>query len=107
MAGRCCLKCCPSGFPLLNDQVNWVRDMRKSGAAVLTGVPGATLRIGGIPALNADYQTIVLNRFPSVMALVVAGTLLALLSGFRSLFAALKAIVLNLLSVAAASARWF
>jgi putative drug exporter of the RND superfamily len=84
------------------DQVNWVRDLRKSGAVVLAEVPGATLRIGGIPALNADYQTLVLDRFPSVMALVVAGTLLALLCGFRSLFAALKAIVLNLLSVAAA-----
>lgn len=84
------------------DQVNWVRDLRKTGAAVLAGVPGATLQIGGIPALNADYQTLVLERFPSVMALVVGGTLLALLCGFRSLFAALKAIALNLLSVAAA-----
>ncbi len=35
------------------------------------------------------------------MALVVVGTLLALLAGFRSLFAAVKAIALNLLSVAA------
>ena len=35
------------------------------------------------------------------MALVVGGTLLALLGGFRSLFAAVKAIALNLLSVAA------
>jgi RND superfamily putative drug exporter len=83
------------------DQVNWVRELRKTGAAVLTGIPGATLRIGGIPALNADYQTIVLDRFASVMALVVGGTLLALLGGFRSLFAAVKAIALNLLSVAA------
>jgi RND superfamily putative drug exporter len=60
------------------------------------------LRIGGIPALNADYQTLVLDRFASVTALVVGATLLALLIGFRSLFAALKAIALNLLSVAAA-----
>jgi hypothetical protein len=35
------------------------------------------------------------------MVLVVVGTLLALLAGFRSLFAAVKAIALNLLSVAA------
>jgi RND superfamily putative drug exporter len=86
----------------LNDQVNWVRELRKTGAAALTGMPGATLRIGGIPALTADYQTIVQDRFASVMALVVGGTLLALLAGFRSLFAAVKAIALNLLSVAAA-----
>ena len=85
----------------LNDQVNWVRELRKTGAETLTGVPGATLRVGGIPALTADYQTIVRERFASVMAMVVGGTLLALLGGFRSLFAAVKAIALNLLSVAA------
>jgi putative drug exporter of the RND superfamily len=91
----------PATSVSINDQVNWVRELRKTGAASLTGVPGATLRIGGIAALTADYQTIVRDRFASVMALVVGGTLLALLVGFRSLFAAVKAIALNLLSVAA------
>ncbi|MGA8440314.1 MAG: MMPL family transporter [Candidatus Sulfotelmatobacter sp.] len=85
----------------VNGQVNWVRELRETGAVALTGVPGATLRIGGIPALTADYQTIVRDRFASVIALVVVGTLIALLAGFRSLFAAVKAIALNLLSVAA------
>ncbi len=95
------LEVLPAASVSWRDQVNWVRELRKTGAAVLTGIPGATLRIGGIPALNADYQTIVRDRFTSVMGLVVGGTLLALLIGFRSLFAALKAIALNLLSVAA------
>jgi RND superfamily putative drug exporter len=67
----------------------------------LTGAPGATLEIGGIPALNADYQTIVDRHVAPVTALVVGGTLIALLCGFRSIFAAVKAIALNLLSVAA------
>jgi RND superfamily putative drug exporter len=96
------LEVLPATSVSLNDQVNWVRELRKAGAEVLTGVPGATLRIGGIPALTADYQTIVRERFVSVIALVVGGTLVALLGGFRSLFAAVKAIALNLLSVAAA-----
>jgi len=91
----------PATSVSLNDQVAWVRELRKTGAEALTGVPGATLRIGGIPALTADYQTIVRERFASVMALVVGGTLLALVGGFRSLFVAVKAIALNLLSVAA------
>jgi putative drug exporter of the RND superfamily len=95
------LELLPKASVSLNGQVDWVRELRKTGAAALTGIPGATLHIGGIPALNADYQTIVLRRFASVMALVVGGTLLALLGGFRSLFAAVKAIALNLLSVAA------
>jgi putative drug exporter of the RND superfamily len=85
----------------LNDQVSWVRELRKEGAPILTGVPGSSLRIGGIAALIADYQTIVKEKFTSVLALVVGGTLFALLAGFRSLFAAVKAIALNLLSVAA------
>jgi RND superfamily putative drug exporter len=95
------LEVLPRASVSLRDQVNWVRELRKTGAAALTGIPGATLRIGGIPALNADYQTIIGNHIAPVMALVVGGTLLALLSGFRSLFAAVKAIALNLLSVAA------
>ena len=95
------LEVLPKASVSLNDQVNWVRELRKTGGAALTGIPGAKLSIGGIPALNADYETIVRGRFASVMSLVVVGTLLALLAGFRSLFAAVKAIALNLLSVAA------
>jgi RND superfamily putative drug exporter len=85
----------------LRDQVDWVRELRRTGATALTGVSGSTLLVGGIPALNADYQTIVSRHLVTVTALVVVGTLLALLRGFRALFAAVKAIVLNLFSVAA------
>ncbi len=91
----------PKDSVTLREQVDWVRELRKTGAPALTGVPGATLLVGGIPALNADYETIVRERFPFVMSLVVGGTLLALLCGFRSIFAAIKAIALNLFSVAA------
>jgi putative drug exporter of the RND superfamily len=95
------LEVLPATSVSLRDQVDWVREIRKTGAPALTGVSGATLQIGGIPALNADYQTIVAARFVPVMTMVVGATLLALLAGFRSLFAAVKAIALNLLSVAA------
>jgi RND superfamily putative drug exporter len=95
------LEVVPASSVSLRGQVNWVRELRKTGAVALTGVPGATLLVGGIPALNADYETIIRDHFPSVMALIVGGTLLALLTGFRSIFVALKAIALNLFSVAA------
>jgi len=95
------LEVLPATSVSLRDQVDWVRELRKTGAPTLTGVPGATLQIGGIPALNADYQTIVDSHLVTVAALVVVATLLALLAGFRSIFAAVKAIALNLLSVAA------
>ena len=84
-----------------NEQIRWVREVRSSDIAAITGVPGAVLRVGGIPALDADYDSVVKARLPSVVLGVVLGSLLALLIGLRSLFAALKAILLNLLSVGA------
>jgi RND superfamily putative drug exporter len=84
-----------------NKQVQWVRDVRSSDVAAITGVPGAVLRVGGAPALEADYDLVVRERLPRVVLGVVLGSLLALLIGLRSLFAAVKAILLNLLSVGA------
>ena len=85
-----------------NDQIQWVRDVRSSDVATITGVPGAVLRVGGVPALQADYDSVVKERLPKVVLGVILGSLLALLIGLRSLFAAVKAILLNLLSVGAA-----
>jgi putative drug exporter of the RND superfamily len=85
-----------------SELMRWVREVRSSNVAAITGVPGAVLRVGGIPALNADYDSVVRERLPKVVVGVVLGSLLALLIGLRSLFAAIKAILLNLLSVGAA-----
>jgi len=84
-----------------NEQVQWVRDVRSSDVAAITGMHGAALRVGGVPALEADYDSVVRERLPRVVLGVVLGSLLALLIGLRSLFAAVKAILLNLLSVGA------
>jgi RND superfamily putative drug exporter len=84
-----------------NQQVRWVREVRSWDVAAMTGVPGAVLRVGGIPALEADYESVVKERLPRVILGVILGSLLALLIGLRSLFAAVKAILLNLLSVGA------
>jgi RND superfamily putative drug exporter len=84
-----------------NEQIRWVRDVRSYDVAAITGVPGAVLRVGGVPALDADYDSVVRRWLPRVVLSVVLGSLLALLIGLRSLFAAVKAILLNLLSVGA------
>jgi putative drug exporter of the RND superfamily len=84
-----------------NEQIRWVREVRSSDAAAITGLPGAVLRVGGVPALDADYDSVVRQWLPRVVGGVVLGSLLALLIGLRSLFAAVKAILLNLLSVGA------
>ena len=85
-----------------NEQIRWVREVRSSDVAAITGIPGAALRVGGIPAFDADYDLVVKERLPRVILGVVLGSLLALLIGLRSLVAAAKAILLNLLSVGAA-----
>jgi putative drug exporter of the RND superfamily len=82
--------------------VGLVRDLRRMSAPDLTGLAGARLRIGGLPAFGADYEDAVSGRFPGVVALVVAATLLVLFAGFRSALIPLKAVALNLLSVAGA-----
>lgn len=79
-----------------------VRELRAAEPAALTGFSEARLRIGGLPAFNADYQDAVAGRFRRVVALVLAGTLLVLFAGFRSVLVPIKAVVLNLLSVAGA-----
>jgi RND superfamily putative drug exporter len=81
--------------------IRWVREARSTDVAAVTGVSGAVLRVGGIPALNADYDSVAKERLPKVIAGVILGSLLALLIGLRSLVAAVKAILLNLLSVGA------
>ena len=80
----------------------WVRDLREENIGELTGVAGATIRVGGIDAFNEEYDGAIKRYLPRVMALILGGTLLALLAAFRSIVVALKAIALNLLSVGAA-----
>ena len=84
-----------------SELMRWVREVRSTDVAAITGVSGAVLRVGGIPALNADYESVVNERLPKVIVGVILGSLVALLLGLRSLFAAVKAILLNLLSVGA------
>ena len=91
----------PTAATSPNQQIEWVRDVRSTSVAAITGVPGAVLRVGGIPALEADYDSVVKERLPKVVLGVILGSLLALLIGLRSLVAAIKAILLNLLSVGA------
>jgi len=85
-----------------NELSRWVRELRGANIREITELPGASIRVGGIAAFNEDYDSVLRELLPCVMALVLGGTLLALLIGFRSILVPLKAIALNLLSVAAA-----
>ncbi len=78
-----------------------VRQLRAFDPAAVTGLSGARLRVGGLPALRADYDDAIGRRFRLVVGLVLGGTLVALFVGFRSVLIPLKAVLLNMLSVAA------
>jgi Predicted drug exporters of the RND superfamily len=79
-----------------------VREIRSKSPESLTGLHGTKLDVGGLPALNVDYADATTGRFWNVVILVVIVTMVALLIGFRSALIALKAVALNLVSVAAA-----
>ncbi len=63
-------------------------------------VPGTT--VGGQVAQGADFVSAVYGNFPMMIALIAVLTLILLARAFRSIILPLKAVLLNLLSVAAA-----
>ena len=63
---------------------------------------GPDVRVGGQPASNADFIDAVYGSFPLMIALITISTFILLARAFRSLLLPAKAIVLNVLSVAAA-----
>ena len=69
--------------------------------AALTGT-GARVHVGGTTAAMLDSDANVVRRIPLLLAGVVGLSLVLLLAAFRSVAIAVKAAVLNLLSVAAA-----
>jgi uncharacterized membrane protein YdfJ with MMPL/SSD domain len=66
------------------------------------GAQGTTVLIGGAAAQTADFNKSLAAHTPLVFAFVLVAAFLLLLVTFRSLVIAVKAIVLNLLSVGAA-----
>jgi putative drug exporter of the RND superfamily len=101
------------------------RDWRSRGSALVEAIPvpdsgsdaggrtltevravahaaGADVRVGGAPASNADFIDAVYGSFPLMIALITITTFVLLARAFRSLLLPAKAILLNILSVAAA-----
>jgi RND superfamily putative drug exporter len=63
---------------------------------------GPSVRVGGVPAQNADFIDAVYGNFPLMIALIGIVTFILLARAFRSLLLPAKAVLLNVLSVAAA-----
>jgi uncharacterized membrane protein YdfJ with MMPL/SSD domain len=69
--------------------------------AAFAGAPDASVMVGGVTAQTADFNASLATHTPLVFGFVLVAAFLLLLVTFRSLVIALKAIVLNLLSVGA------
>ena len=83
-----------SGSDIGEETLDGVRDAAHSA--------GPDVRVGGQPAANDDFVEAVYGSFPLMIALIAVTTFILLARAFRSLLLPLKAIVLNVLSVAAA-----
>jgi RND superfamily putative drug exporter len=83
-----------SGTTEGHDTLNRVRDTAHEA--------GSGVRVGGGPAANQDFIDAVYGSFPLMIALIAITTFILLARAFRSLLLPIKAILLNILSVAAA-----
>src|SRR5512132_816830 len=63
---------------------------------------GVRLTLGGVPAETRDFISAVYGKFPYVLLFVLVLTFVLLMRAFRSVVLALKAVFLNLVSLAAA-----
>jgi hypothetical protein len=78
-----------------------VRDIRDRILANQTAFKSDTVYVGGEAATFYDYKIALYQRFPYALVAVMVMIFLILMMFFQSLFLPVKAIVLNLLSVAA------
>ena len=70
--------------------------------AVRQSLEGTQGTLGGIAAADRDFVHAIYDNFPYVLAFVILLTLVLLARAFRSIVLAVKAVVLNVISLAAA-----
>ena len=86
----------------LNTLSELVRELRGWDIGGITGVPGASVLVGGRPAANADYADAISTRVGRVATLLLGMTFVTLALAFRSVLLPVQIIALNLLSASAA-----
>ena len=78
-----------------------VRRIRALAASPPRGLEGLRIQAGGFYGTTVDLQDGLMARFPRIVAIVLGAIALMLVIAFRSALVPLKAVILNLLSVAA------
>ena len=85
-----------------NDGMELVRQIRTEVRGGLRGLDSVTVQIGGFAASSLDLQEDLLHDFPMLMAMVLGIIAVMLLIAFQSILVPIKAVIMNLLSVAGA-----
>jgi RND superfamily putative drug exporter len=92
----------PADTTSLTTTMDLVRDVRRLAASgSIRQLRGTTVRVGGYVAGAVDFQTLLLDRFPMIIALILGVTGLMLAFVFKSVLVPIKAVLMNSLSVAA------
>ena len=86
-------------FPAVDGSAKAIRPIISQVRAELSGTKAS---LGGVAVEERDFVSAVYSNFPYVLAFVIILTIILLTRAFRSLTLALKAAVLNLISLAAA-----
>ncbi len=92
----------PRGSPQEQATQELVDDLRADILPAVQRSTGMTVNVGGMTAATVDQAEYTLARLPLFIGAVVSLSFLLLLAAFRSLPVAIKAGVLNLLSIGAA-----
>jgi RND superfamily putative drug exporter len=86
-------------FPAIDGAAPGIQDIVDRANAALEGTDGT---LTGITAVGRDFLNVLFSSFPYILGLVLLLTFVLLTRAFRSIVLAVKAVVLNLFSLAAA-----
>jgi putative drug exporter of the RND superfamily len=86
-------------FPAIDGSAPGIQDVIDRANGALAGTDGT---LTGLAAVDRDFLHALFDSFPYVIGLVLMLTLILLTRAFRSVVLAIKAVVLNVLSLAAA-----
>ena len=91
-----------TGTATPSDGLDVVRRIRTIAASGVRGLDSVTIKVGGFAAAGLDEQDDLMRVFPLMAGLVLVVTAIMLAVAFRSVLVPIKAVVMNLLSVAGA-----
>lgn len=86
-------------FPAIDGAAPGIQDIVDRSNAALEGTDGT---LTGVTAVGRDFLNVLFSSFPYIVGIVLLLTFVLLTRAFRSIVLALKAVVLNLFSLAAA-----